>query len=239
MDSYYVAMDVLPEMLGRFIEIGAKSLTAFNVTSPHKTSMYMLCTQTDDPSRSTQSVNLVLVKGKELHGFNTDVTGFRDLIAFNDLDVDGRRVAILGTGGAARAVYTVIDQDHTAEKLCLVSRSPERVRFPHGTGKFRIISYKQIPANVDLLVNALPPGVTPPVAIPHGAMLREFIELGYGKPDPDLLLGSHHGDFRLITGSEMYIGQAVETFRIVFGDRPENLRDLFWKYLRQFQELEA
>ena len=75
----------------------------FNVTIPHKVPMTLFLSKFDEYVNMTGAVNTIKIEeDQSLSGFNTDVWGF--LEAIKDVDLKGKHAAILGTGGAARAV---------------------------------------------------------------------------------------------------------------------------------------
>lgn len=75
-----------------------------SITLPHKETTLPLCDELTTPARTIGAVNCLLVDGKRLIGHNTDADGFSDSLAEAKVSLRGKRVAILGSGGAARAV---------------------------------------------------------------------------------------------------------------------------------------
>lgn len=75
----------------------------FNVTIPHKVPLTLFLSRFDEYVNMTGAVNCVKIEeDSSLSGYNTDVWGFSE--AINDVDLTGKKAAILGSGGAARAV---------------------------------------------------------------------------------------------------------------------------------------
>ena len=104
LDYAYVALPVLPERL----EDGVRGLRAlgfrgFNVTIPHKSAILPLLDEADEAARAIGAVNTVVCEAGRLKGFNTDVEGFLGALAARGFSVEGKRVVLLGAGGAARA----------------------------------------------------------------------------------------------------------------------------------------
>ncbi|MEZ4361452.1 MAG: hypothetical protein R3B48_14795 [Kofleriaceae bacterium] len=75
-----------------------------SVTLPHKESTAALCDELSSAARTIGAVNCLEIEGKRLIGHNTDADGFSDALAEAGVSLKGKRVALLGAGGAARAV---------------------------------------------------------------------------------------------------------------------------------------
>jgi len=97
-----------------------------NVTIPHKERVGSLLDQIEDTARRIGAVNTIFKRGGALRGDNTDSGGFADALAEKDVEVRGRRVLLLGAGGAARACA-----DHLIREgahVVIANRTPERAR---------------------------------------------------------------------------------------------------------------
>lgn len=105
----------------------AQHVAGFNITIPHKQAVIPLLDEVDDQAILVGAVNTVL-HGADGHlkGFNTDVRGWTGDIE-RDVALRGKTVAVLGAGGAARAICTGACEAGAAE-LRLINRTPERAR---------------------------------------------------------------------------------------------------------------
>lgn len=129
-DASYAAIDVAPEALGEFVESGARArgLDGFNVTVPHKRAILPMLDRVAEDAAAVGAVNTVrfcpALGGWE--GFNTDVPGFgRALDRFvSSLPAAPARVAVLGGGGAARAVVAALCEREDIGPVAWVSRDP-------------------------------------------------------------------------------------------------------------------
>lgn len=74
-----------------------------NVTIPHKERIARLLDGVDETAQRIGAVNTLFKRGSELRGDNTDAGGFGDALAEKGVEVRGRRVLLLGAGGAAKA----------------------------------------------------------------------------------------------------------------------------------------
>lgn len=113
----------------------AMGMKGMAVTIPHKLAIMPLLDRVDPFAKNVGAVNTVVAENGKYVGYNTDVEGFADaLVAFAG-EVKGRRVALLGDGGAAQAV-----------KVALKTLG----------AKFRVFHRETPPQEFDILVNATP-----------------------------------------------------------------------------------
>ena len=178
LDWRYLAFDVPPERLRDAIA-GAKAMkfVGLNLTVPHKLLAMNLVDALDESARIWGAVNTIRFEAKDAggawqplrafaevpdeiraHGFNTDAEAIGVSIR-NDLNMDlrGKRVLLLGAGGAGRAAALKLAQEG-ANELHLVNRTRDkaesvaqeiRKRFPLVS-----VDIGYPPGSVDLLVNA-------------------------------------------------------------------------------------
>ena len=138
----------------------------FNATMPHKEDLFPLMDELDEDARLYGSVNTVVLREGRALGYNTDGVGFHQALLHAGADPKGRRVVLLGSGGAAKAVALKLAQqgaasvticNRTLEKArALCARAPE-VLSPAG---FDIDTLRAQAARADLLVNCTSLGMT-------------------------------------------------------------------------------
>src|ERR687893_2096058 len=126
-DYVYVAMDVLPDRLTAAVEgLRALGFVGFNVTMPHKEAVLSLVDELDETARLAGAVNTVVIgKGGSLRGLNTDGSGFVEACGEAEVSFAGRRVLILGAGGAAAAIAVAV-LGEGASWLCIANRTAEK-----------------------------------------------------------------------------------------------------------------
>lgn len=114
-DYAYVAMDVQPERLEEAIAgLPALGFVGFNVTMPHKENIIPLLDHLDEPARISGAVNTVVVRDTGLFGMNTDGSGFVEACAESGVEFAGKRVLLLGAGGAAAAIAVAVLGENVA-----------------------------------------------------------------------------------------------------------------------------
>ena len=123
----YRAVEVAPEYLAaRMADFHAEGGGGANVTLPHKEQAARLCRELSPQARLSGAVNTLIRREDGWAGDNTDGLGLcRDLRANLDVELSGRRVLLLGAGGAARGIVPALFDEGVAE-LVVANRSPER-----------------------------------------------------------------------------------------------------------------
>lgn len=98
----------------------------FNVTIPHKIDVIKLLDELDDSAKTIGAVNTVIVRDGKRIGYNTDGIGYlRSLMQETDLLLAEQSVVIVGAGGAARAVGTVLAKQGV-RKIQIMNRTTSR-----------------------------------------------------------------------------------------------------------------
>ena len=116
----YLAMDVRPEELDRAVSgLQALGFAGFNVTMPHKEKVLSLLDDIDEVARISGAVNTVVIREKGLHGMNTDGSGFIEACSESGVGFGGKRVLVLGAGGAAAAVGAAIIKEIPASVILM------------------------------------------------------------------------------------------------------------------------
>ena len=112
----YQTLETKPEdLIDRIKMLKRDNFNGFNVTIPHKVPVSLFLSKVDEYANLAGSVNTIkILEDKSLEGFNTDVYGYIKAIP-DDVDLKGKKAAILGTGGAARAVIVGLKSLGVAE----------------------------------------------------------------------------------------------------------------------------
>lgn len=110
LDASYQAWEVAPAGVADFVQgLRSPDVLGANVTVPHKEAVIPHLDEVDDWATSAGAVNTIVNRGGRLTGHNTDGSGFlRALGDASNFDPRGRRVLVLGAGGAARGVVLAL-----------------------------------------------------------------------------------------------------------------------------------
>ncbi len=166
-DCRYVLREVNgADLAGAIAELrGDEGIVGANVTIPHKESVIAFLDDLDQQAARIGAVNTISRPGgARLKGWNTDVEGFRHAAEEGGYAIHGRVVAIIGAGGAARAVAAALQRD---AELWVIARNLEQARglcadleIVRG-GPVTMDRMQETIAKADLVVNATPADLPP------------------------------------------------------------------------------
>jgi shikimate dehydrogenase len=222
--SYAALLAPLDDFAGALRAFQAAGGRGANVTVPFKETAHALATRLSSRAEAAGAVNTLSFAGTEIHGDNTDGSGLaHDLEQNLGLTLAGKRILLLGAGGAARGVIlplmaagpaSLLIANRTAAKAIDLAR-----RFACQGGGFDALGG----LSFDLVVNAtssslsgdLPP--LPDAVFAPGALAYDMM---YGRDTPFLEFARRRGA-RVADGLGMLVEQAAEAFFIWRGVRPD------------------
>ncbi len=201
-------------------EIDAKGLS---VTIPFKQDIMALLDEIDESARKIGAVNTVVFACEKTYGSNTDWQGIRKPLE----NLAGSCAGPLGAGGvAAAAAYALLDLDM---EVIILNRTPRKAQ---ALAKRFGCSWRTWDAfdgiTPDLVVNATPVGMDPDTSSPvrDDQLKKEMtvFDLVYTPPVTPFIAAARRAGCKTITGTEVFIHQAREQFRLFFGiDVPETV----------------
>ncbi len=201
-------------------DIDAKGLS---VTIPFKKDVMACLDEIDDAAQQIGAVNTVVFACGIARGYNTDWLGIRKPIT----GLQGARAVLLGAGGvAAAAAYALAD---LGMEVTILNRTPAKARTLAEHFGCRWGAWDAFDGlNPDLVVNATPLGMQPDTRSPLGAdqLKKEMtvFDLVYTPPVTPLIAAARKAGCATITGTEVFIHQAREQFRLFFGiDVPDTV----------------
>jgi shikimate dehydrogenase len=235
-DYVYVAMDVRPEHLSEAVEgLRALGFAGFNVTMPHKEAVLPLVDELDETARLAGAVNTVVVEDEGyLRGLNTDGSGFVEACGEAGVSLYGRRVLLLGAGGAAAAIaatslkegvsrlYIVNRTLSRAEELCA------RLSSVACEGKTLVYPFDEVgevAEEAEVLINATYLGMKEedPLPLPAEALTTkkvvcDAVYLAGG--ETALIRHARKVGARAVPGGRMLLYQGVQAQRVWTGREP-------------------
>lgn len=119
--AYDVPLEKTEEAVNALKVLGCKG---FNVTMPCKTRVAELVDELSDAAKLIGACNTVVVKDGKLYGNNTDGMGFVRNLKENGVDVKGKKITVMGAGGAATAIQVQCALDG-AKKISIFNRKDE------------------------------------------------------------------------------------------------------------------
>ncbi|MBI5819615.1 MAG: shikimate dehydrogenase [Verrucomicrobia bacterium] len=233
----YLAFDVHPDNLrGALRGICDLNFVGVNLTVPHKLLAFKMVDSTDKEAQLLGAVNTVVVEDHKLTGFNTDGYGFKRAVREEfGMELRGRRVLILGAGGAGRALAVQCAVEGAAA-IFIVNRTHSkavsavaeiRKLVPHTFAVAMPMELKHIAKHlneVDLVVNAtslgLRPGDPPPLArFPRQCKWLRVYDTIYRPAETRFLAAARKAGAQTANGLSMLLHQGARSFEIWTGRR--------------------
>lgn len=209
---------------------GAAGGKGLNVTVPHKQAAFALCKKLSDAAKAAGAVNTISIEGDTLSGHNTDGIGLvRDITVNLRRTLAGKRIVVLGAGGAARGIVGPLLNEKPAE-LVVANRSKDRAdevaaKFPGTVLAARAFDELAALPPFDVLINATSAGLkgeSPPFSSTLVGSTSFCYDLVYGSADtPFVAWAKAHGAEHAVHGWGMLVEQAAESFAIWRGVRPD------------------
>ena len=225
-----------------FVTFGrALGIKGASVTIPHKVPLFERMDDIDPVhavARRIGAINTIRVNddGKWIGG-NTDVSGFLDPLRAR-VALEGLRVAVLGAGGAARAVVVALSSSGSV--VTVHARDRAKAQAVAGVGSAQIGPWPPAPGSWDLLVNCTPIGMHPRVdetPVPRNQLTGRCVyDLVYNPSQTRLLREAAAAGCETIGGLDMLVAQAHGQFHMWTGTRPPSgvMREAALKRLAEF-----
>lgn len=203
-DYTYDIVEIPKNELDAFMR--SKDFKGINVTIPYKQDVMKYLDEIDDNAKSIGAVNTIVNHNGKLTGHNTDFAGFLYTVKKYDIDINGKKVLVLGRGGASKAVTAVLKY--------------------LGAGNIYNVYHKQADDSItydeafknhtdtDVIVNTTPIGMYPdmdasPVDLSHFKQCQAVIDIIYNPIETKLLKQAKELGMTAAAGLDMLVSQAV------------------------------
>jgi len=208
-------------------------IRGLNVTMPHKSAVIAFLDKVDENAKFLGSVNTILADDGELKGFSTDGLGAVNALKENGVKLSGKKVVLLGAGGAAKAVAFALAKE--ARELIILNRTSEKTnqlaetlssRFGKKVAGERLtpkITQKEL-ENADILINATSVGMHPQAdqSLVAPQWLKPnlaVMDIVYNPLETKLAKDAKAAGAQIISGVEMLIYQGAASFEIWTGHK--------------------
>jgi shikimate dehydrogenase len=249
LDFVYVAFRVRKDELKEAI-VGAKSLDirGLNVTMPHKSAVMKYLDEIEPPARSIGAVNTILNNKGRLTGYDTDGIGALKALKENGISLNGKKLLLLGAGGAGKAIAFHAAQE--AEELKILNRTTRKAKdlaevLCKKFGKKidgNSLSAKTIRKELedaDIMVNATSVGMHPndDQSLIDPSWLRPSLcvmDIVYNPIETKLAKDAKSVGAKVVSGVEMLVYQGATSFEI-WTDRPAPVKVMKQAILNNFR----
>jgi 3-dehydroquinate dehydratase / shikimate dehydrogenase len=225
-DGVYLPFEVddINEFMRDFVRPSTRRiewrLRGLSVTIPHKLAIVPLLDFVDPTARRIGAVNTVVVEGDELHGYNTDVTGVMRPLD-KSIDLEGAEVAVLGAGGAARAVCYGLKQRGAI--VTIYARDPGKAQSLADEFGAKLRQIESFGSDAEVVINCTPIGMRghsegeSPIGAERLGSAKLVYDLVYNPEETALLRQARAAGCRTLGGLAMLVSQAAEQFRLWTG----------------------
>lgn len=201
-DYPYLLHEKTPEEIGDFLANG--EFTGLNVTVPYKKTVIPYCSALSPIAETLGAVNTIVRQPDgTLWGHNTDYFGFQAMLRRSGLSVEGKKVLVLGSGGASNTVVAVLK--HQGARVVVISRTGEN-------------NYQNLSLHRDaaVIVNTTPVGMFPnngctPLSLDGFPHLEGVLDLIYNPARTKLLIDAEQRGLVALNGLYMLVAQAKES----------------------------
>ena len=196
----YSLFEVEPEELDAFMRAG--EFDSINVTVPYKTEVIPYMSELSDTARRIGSVNTVVKRADGTYfGDNTDYFGFTYMLVRAGIDVENKKVLVLGSGGSSKTVCTALS-DLGASEVVVISR----------TGKDNYVNISRH-FDAEIIVNTTPVGMYPknmesPVSLDGFERLLAVVDLIFNPRITALGFDAQEKGIKYTSGLPMLVAQA-------------------------------
>ena len=228
-NSVYLTLQVKSDGLGDAIKgIKSMGIPGLNVTIPHKVSIMKYLDEIDSNAKNIGAVNTVINKDGRLIGYNTDGAGALAALKMGKGDPSGKKVVLLGAGGAARAISfsiapfasrLVVLNRTRSKATSLVKAIKKRLNIDIVGEELTINTLSRELANTELLINTTSVGMFP--KIEETLVDRHLIkpnmvvfDIIYNPPETRLLREATASGAKALNGINMLVNQGALSFKL-------------------------
>lgn len=211
-DYTYEIHPLTKEEFKTFME--EKAFRAINVTIPYKKDVIPYLDSMDDNANAIGAVNTIVNTEGKLRGYNTDFSGFDYMVVRHGIELKGKKVIILGNGGAAQAVKAVVKKHQAGEMVVVdVVDDGESISYEECFHKH---------TDADAVINTSPIGMYPntdasPVDLTKFPNCKAVMDVVYNPLTTKLTAQARELGMIGVNGLEMLVAQAKYAVEIFLG----------------------
>ncbi|HWG96425.1 MAG TPA: shikimate dehydrogenase [Nitrospira sp.] len=199
-----------------------------SVTIPHKVAAIPFLDHVERTAQQIGAINTIVAEQGALTGYNTDATGALRALREGGAELKGRRIVVLGSGGAARAIAFALAVESSADKLTLLGVDDSeraslaqdiRTQASLTVEDFHLdeTTLRRVLPDAHVLIHCTPVGMSPnadttciPASLLHNDL--SVMDIVYNPLETRLLKDAKRAGCRAIPGLEMFLNQAVTQF---------------------------
>jgi shikimate dehydrogenase len=228
----YVAFRV-EDLAATMAGVKAMNLLGLSVTIPHKVAILPHLDEVEEVAGKIGSVNTILHKGTKLIGFNSDGTGALRALQEAGITLENKRILMLGSGGAARAIAFALGAEAALKQMILLGIETDECQalwadldkvlpFPVQWEPLTSESVSRHTTDSDGIIHCTPIGMSPHTdeSLVDKQLLRPDLfvfDIVYTPLKTRLLKEAHAVGCQTVPGVEMFLHQAAFQFELWTG----------------------
>lgn len=231
LDYIYLPFKVMGDNLASAINgLKAINIRGVNVTIPHKVSVIPLLDEIEPLAEKIGAVNTIVNNKGRFKGYNTDAAGFLKAMLESGVEPKGKKVIIMGAGGASRAISFTLAERRAG--IVILNRKLEMDWAVELATSISHFFYTEVRAlelndknlssvleNADILVNATSVGMHPDInktPVPPGLLKSELVvfDIVYNPLKTRLLAEAEKAGAKTISGIDMLVWQGALAFEL-------------------------
>ncbi|MCA9812570.1 MAG: shikimate dehydrogenase [Nitrosarchaeum sp.] len=228
LEHSYIAYRIPRDELEEGIEALKKiNIAGFNVTIPHKVEMMKFLDKIDETCSVVGAVNTVSNENGVLKGYNTDMDGFLEPLRKRNIPIQGTKILLLGSGGAARGIVAGLAKEK-ARTITIANRTIDNARklsefaqkFGLESNFIKIDEVGESANQYNIIVNATSIGLKnepSPISLNTVNEKTVVYDIVYMPINTDFLKKAKTKNATIIYGYEMLLEQAAKAFEIWHG----------------------
>ena len=201
---HYDLNELSPDGFDEFMK--SKNFKGVNITIPYKQRAIPFCDFIDEKAKEIGAINTVVNKDGKLYGYNTDYFGLKLTAINNNIDFSGKKVLILGNGGASKSAIALAN-DLNANEIIIA----------HYKKTVGVVSHEdalEIHNDADIIINTTPVGMFPNndgkiIDLKFFKKLSAVIDVIYNPINTNLILQAKELNIKAVGGLYMLVAQAV------------------------------
>ena len=232
MDAVFLAFKVGPTQVeGAMSGMRGLGIKGLNVTMPDKNAVIPHLDEIDETARLLGSVNTILNEDGRLRGFSTDGAGVHRALEENGVEVKGKKLVLLGAGGAARAIAFTLAVE--TKELVILNRTSEKItdlaetlnaKFHKkiNTALLTSTNIEESLKDADVLINATSVGMHPnykhsPIKPDCLGPDLAVMDIIYNPLETKLAKDAKVAGAKVVSGLDMLVYQGAASFEIWTG----------------------
>ena len=223
-NATYDKMKLESNEIKNFIDdIRQQNIAGCNVTVPFKKEVIPYLDELSLEAELTHSVNTIIYKNHNLVGHNTDIAGFDRAIKSLNLNMKGKKIFVLGSGGVVPSIIYALKKMNVLE-ITVSNRTRQKAEeLNQNFENLKIINWGEM-IDFDVVINATSLGLN------NESINLDFSKVGKNKLFYDVIYNPAETNFlkegkrlgnKVENGKLMFIYQAFESFKLWHGIEPQ------------------